>query len=87
MFGDPELDNILQSLSFEVRGETSSPPQPAVLSCGGIIFPRSDSLFEIKRWRQVINLPNGSVSAKIFAKEEPDKRDDLRHFLMKETLN
>ncbi|MBI2082319.1 MAG: hypothetical protein HYT76_02005 [Deltaproteobacteria bacterium] len=87
MFADPELESVLESLCFEVRGETSNPSQPTVLSCGGILLPRPSSSMHLQRWQQVINLPHGEISAKIFIHNAPDKRDDLRHFLFKETLN
>ncbi|MBI2981942.1 MAG: hypothetical protein HYY44_06600 [Deltaproteobacteria bacterium] len=87
MFADPELENVLQSLSFEARGEASNTSRPAVLSCGGIIFPRPDLPLDPQGWRQVVNLPHAEVSARIFVHNEPDKRDDLRWFLFKETLN
>ncbi len=76
----------VESLSFEVGGETSK-DQPAVLSCGGIFFPRRKVPTELRSWRQLVNLPGDASSAKIFEIAAPDPKEDLQSILLRDSLN
>lgn len=75
---------VLESLSFEDRGESSN-NRPTVLSCGGIYIPQRTIPTQIKKWRQIINLPNSELSAKIFGFEPP--QNDLGILSRKDGLN
>ncbi len=58
-------ENVLESLSFEARGEASNPPTPTVLSCGGLFF-RRDQLPERRlTWREIVQIP-GPESNRLF---------------------
>lgn len=77
---------VLESLSFEGRGEPSNPGKPMVLSCGGIYLPRRVIPSRLKNWRQIINLPGSELSAKIFG-FNPDAASPLENLLRKDFLN
>lgn len=88
--------SLLQGLVFEAGGEASKSPQMTVLSCGGIFVPRRRKLnVELKKWRQIVNLPGPELSAKIFGYEIiPDEAVsprglpvELESVLRKEVLN
>lgn len=78
---------VLESLTLKVGGETLGPPQGAVLSCGGIFFPRRTIPTELRTWHQIVNLPSNEQSAKIFGFNPPEPGQDLEEILLKDSLN
>lgn len=87
MFQDSNSGTVIGSLSFATTGQNSSPPEPAVLSCGGIFFPRRKIPTELRTWRQIVNIPGQELSAKIFGYTLPDPKDDLYSLLQRDGMN
>ncbi len=86
MVMNAQFGQVLEQLSFEVRGETSD-EQPQVLSCGGIFFPRRNVPLSLRTWKQIVIIPGKETSAKVFGISPPDATADLQHFFFKENLN
>lgn len=82
---DLEEGTVVESLSFEGRGEPSN-GQPMVLSCGGIYISERKIPSGLKNWQQIINLPGAELSAKIFG-FTPGETDPVRSISRKESLN
>ncbi len=82
------FSSLLGSLTIKVQGGgAEDSPQPAVLSCGGIFFPKRKVPVDLRTWRQIINLPGNESTAKIVGFFLPDPREELVSFLQKEGLN
>lgn len=63
-FGQGET--VLESVSFEARGEASKDPKPTVLSCGGLFFKRDKLPTKTITWREIINMPSPEISNRLF---------------------
>lgn len=87
MIQRPQSGTTLSSLTLKVGGETLSPQDPTVLSCGGIYFPRRKIPTELRTWQQIIHLPGAEMSARIFGFAPPPPNEALQSLLQREGMN
>ena len=82
-----QVGTTLGSLTLKVGGETLSPSEPQVLSCGGVFFPRRAIPVELRTWRQIIHLPGDQLSAKVVGLKPQEPQEALFILLQKEGMN
>lgn len=82
-----ELGTSLTSLTLEGGEEAGNANEPAVLSCGGILLRRPETVPTLEHWRPTIHTHGRECPIKIFSIEPKSSESLFRDFLIRESLN